>query len=135
MLSTEKDYIEHHGIKGMRWGVRRTPEQLGHDKPKSKKRMLKKAAVASAVVLGSSLAIYGGIKFSSTMNNSKAKTTVNVGKEVSKQIIEAVKETPVSQIPKTTIPKTKIPTVDYSDYASAMKANQDLLKELLKDLE
>lgn len=22
--------IYHHGIKGMKWGVRRTPEQLGH---------------------------------------------------------------------------------------------------------
>lgn len=24
------DYLEHHGVKGQRWGVRRTPEQLGH---------------------------------------------------------------------------------------------------------
>ena len=24
------DAIEHHGIKGMHWGIRRTPEQLGH---------------------------------------------------------------------------------------------------------
>lgn len=27
--------LEHYGIKGMKWGVRRTPEQLGHKRPKS----------------------------------------------------------------------------------------------------
>lgn len=31
--------LEHHGIKGMKWGVRRTPEQLGHQ---SSKRQVKK---------------------------------------------------------------------------------------------
>lgn len=30
-MSTD-EFIEHHGIKGMKWGVRRTPEQLGHKK-------------------------------------------------------------------------------------------------------
>lgn len=29
--------LEHYGIKGMKWGVRRTPEQLGHQPAKKKK--------------------------------------------------------------------------------------------------
>lgn len=27
---TTDEFLEHHGIKGQRWGIRRTPEQLGH---------------------------------------------------------------------------------------------------------
>ena len=37
---TENLYLAHHGIKGMKWGVRRTPEQLGNAAPT--RRELKK---------------------------------------------------------------------------------------------
>lgn len=32
-------YLQHYGVKGMKWGVRRTPEELGHDKNSIKARM------------------------------------------------------------------------------------------------
>lgn len=34
--------LYHHGIKGMKWGVRRTPEQLGHNTAKGKREAAKR---------------------------------------------------------------------------------------------
>lgn len=35
---TADEFLEHHGIKGMKWGIRRTPEQLGHKISKLKRK-------------------------------------------------------------------------------------------------
>lgn len=40
------EYLEHYGIKGMKWGVRRTPEQLGHHIDKQKRKLAKNVAAA-----------------------------------------------------------------------------------------
>lgn len=36
------DFLEHYGVKGQKWGVRRTPEQLGHRGASAIKRLVKK---------------------------------------------------------------------------------------------
>lgn len=35
----DENVLVHHGVKGMKWGVRRTPEQLGHQPPKKKSKV------------------------------------------------------------------------------------------------
>lgn len=42
---TENTYLAHHGIKGVKWGVRRTPEQLGHRVVSSMQRRREAKAV------------------------------------------------------------------------------------------
>lgn len=64
-------YIQHHGIQGQKWGVRRTPEELGHapsgDKAKGggEKLTIKKVAGAAGSSIGSG--------FSSVKNAIKAR--------------------------------------------------------------
>lgn len=44
---TFEEYLEHHGILGMHWGIRRTPEQLGHRVSKARERFEKYGKKAS----------------------------------------------------------------------------------------
>jgi hypothetical protein len=51
------DYLIHHGVKGMKWGVRKEHE-VGHRQSRARK-----VAIIGAAVVGASLAVYGGYKF------------------------------------------------------------------------
>lgn len=44
-VSSMNNELRHYGIKGMKWGVRRTPEQLGH-KPKRTSKKQRRAEMS-----------------------------------------------------------------------------------------
>lgn len=56
-LLTEEE-LEHFGIKGMKWGVRRTPEQLGHKREKTSEQLAK---AAKRKALAKKVAKYGAM--------------------------------------------------------------------------
>ena len=65
--TVSSDYIYHYGIKGMKWGIRRTAEQLGH-KIKSKFSKKKKTSDEDSSK-GSSSKIKGSVTVKGTKQN------------------------------------------------------------------
>jgi hypothetical protein len=58
--------LYHYGVKGMRWGVRRTDAQLGSS---GKKKPNKKRAVAVGASVAAALAVIGGVSVAVYMRN------------------------------------------------------------------
>lgn len=51
MWQYNNNELYHHGIKGMKWGVRRTPSQLGHDTGKIDLQKTKKKVDAANTIV------------------------------------------------------------------------------------
>lgn len=81
----EEDFIEHYGILGMHWGIRRTPEQLGHKVSKARERFLKYSDKAEEA--GKS-----GDKKNLTKYEKKAKKSYSDEIKLSKRLDRALKK-------------------------------------------
>lgn len=95
MTYTDSLELEHYGVKGMKWGVRRTPFQLGHktsprhigkgkrmkQDAEFKRRALKMAKIGAAAA-ATGLAAYGAYK----LYDISVPKTIQITKTVQKQI-------------------------------------------------
>lgn len=80
--------LYHHGIKGMKWGIRRTPEQLGHDTSTTKK-------VASTVGKAASTV---GKKVVSTAKTKKAEKQQKKADEAEAERQKKLRKKPISEL-------------------------------------
>jgi hypothetical protein len=79
--SVYSDEIRHHGIKGQKWGVRRTPEQLGH--PRSNKRRKKnRKKINKQVLAGAGIAVASaGLGYLMFKGASRSKT-IHIARQI-----------------------------------------------------
>lgn len=81
---TFEEYLEHHGIKGMHWGIRRTPEQLGHKVSKAREKFEKYGKKASTAAESGNAKAFDKYK-------KKAEKTYKTELKLNEQLQKAIK--------------------------------------------
>lgn len=88
-INYSSNYISHHGVKGMKWGVRKQKLASGIKKVKKKfnepetKAKIKKAVKIGAGIAVAGLAIYGAYKFRASKRQYEA--IISLGKKMHNQ--------------------------------------------------
>lgn len=141
-----QEFLEHHGIKGQRWGIRRYQNKDGtltsqgerrySDKKETGKKVAVGIAVGAAAAAGAVLTAYL-IKKHGTKKVTDLANKVDDGKKAVEKILETpVASTPIHQIqmPKVSATKAVHEIPQPYSFETLMQQNDELLKKMYADL-
>lgn len=87
------DELYHYGVKGQKWGVRRTPAQLGHETAKKSSSAVKKAASSAAKAVSKAYSTHKA----KTQAKKQAKENVETNKKIKKKSIDEMTDAELQQ--------------------------------------
>lgn len=107
------EYLMHYGVKGMKWGVRRTPEQLGRKRQRAEKRKSRISKIRN----------YTGSHRSDALKRSRKKDINKMSdKDLQKDINRLRLEREYRSLTKIDTSFGKQYLNEYNNYSSSVKA-------------